>query len=169
MKLNTVLFARFALTLIFILMVIMFAGCRTKKTVVDKKETTVSEITKNDIKTTEAAQIETSVFTVTDSQKWSIIPLDKEKQVVVIKGKDTLKFTGATVNFDNSKTETATNILEQNSKDHWDNTTTSNSQKTTEKKKDQTVKSASWGLNLGIIFLLIALVCAGYLHFQKRS
>lgn len=149
------------------LMTLMFTGCRTKKTVVDKKETIVNEITKNDIKTTEAAKIETSVFTITDSQSWSIIPLDNERQVTVIKGKDTLKFTGATVNFDNSKTETATNVLEQNSKDHSGNSSSSSSQKTTEKKKDQDVKSSSWGLNIGIILGLIAIVCLLYLHFKK--
>jgi hypothetical protein len=167
MSLNPKFFARLLLLAILCLMVLMFAGCRSKKASTSKKQEKSIEITTKDIKTSNDLNIETTAFKVSNSQNFSIEPVNNDKPVQVISGRDTMNFSNAKINFNKTitKEDSATKTTQKELTE--DNSGTSKESELTDLKKEKKVVSSSWGTNIGIIFGILAIACGLYLHFSR--
>lgn len=159
--------ARFLLLVFFSLMILMFASCRTKKTTVDKKLEKVSELKQNDIKTSESSRIETVTFKISSSQNFSVESLDPEKPSKIVKHEDGFSFQNAKINFSETDTSEDTATIATEGKSSQDGTRQESNSEASEVKKDKKVKSASWGLNLGIIFGIIAALILLYFYIKS--
>lgn len=167
MSLNPKFLARLLLLAFFSIMVLMFAGCRSKKSTVDKKKEKAIEITTNDIRTSNKVNIETSTFKVTQLKNLKLKSQDPEKPSKIIYKGDTLSFTNAEVDFSSGSTTEDNSSSSSEESGTEDNSTSKKKSDKSEVLKDKKTKSASWGLNLGIFLGIIVIIFLVYIHFKK--
>lgn len=167
MKTNTRFFARFLLLCFVLLMMLMFAGCRSKKATLDKKQEKVIELEHKDIRKTETAKIETSILKITDETNFSIEPINGQNLSKVIYKGDTLSFQNAKIKYGKTSTSEDNSSITNNQKNEQDNSITKTASESSEKNRTTKTKSSSWGMNLGIIFAFILIVIGGYMYFTK--
>lgn len=142
-------------------------GCRSKKVVVDKKETSVNEITRKDFRTSESAKIQTETFILDETKSWQIMPVDSRISANVVYKGDTLQLSNAKLEVNTSHSQKRENQVKVVNKNSTDKSTGERQEESEEVHKDKNVRSTSWGLNLGIIFGVIAGLILLYFHFNR--
>ena len=145
----------------------LFSGCRTKKTVLDKQEEKVSVLEKKDVVTSENENISTSTIDLSKTKSWSLTPLDAQKTSKVIYKGDTLSFSNIKIDVNENQVNTRTNTNTSREKKTADKSSQEFEAESKSKHRTNNVKSSSWGLNLGIIFGIIAALVLLYFHIQK--
>jgi outer membrane lipoprotein-sorting protein len=153
---------------LILLLILSIFACSTRKAEVHKKEESVSVLQQNEIQKTEFEKIKADVLKISKRQDIKLSPRDPDKEMRVVYGNDTLIATNADINIstrqekekDKSKTEREIRESDQSST-HIEHTK-QRKNKATER------QSASWGLNLGIIFGIIVLIIGGYLYLKTR-
>lgn len=169
MKINMIRsFARFLLFMFLALMVLMFAGCRSKKLTVDKKSESVSELKQNDIQTSEKSISGGNTLRLSDSREWSFEPEDSSQPSSVVYGTDTLRFINARIVVKKDQVKESSAETSEVEKTTKDKSTSEAILEKKEKLKDKKVKSASWGVNLGIIVGIITIVIALFVHYKTK-
>ena len=145
----------------------LFSGCRTKKTVLDKKEEKVSVLEKKDVVTSEKEDISTSTIDLSESKIWSFTPVDVQKPSKMIYKGDTLSFSNIKIDVNENQANTRTSTNTSREKNTTDKSSQELEAESKSKHRTNDVKSSSWGLNLGIIFGIIAALVLLYFHIQK--
>jgi Fe2+ transport system protein B len=153
---------------IFIIAIILLAGCRSKKATLDKKQEKAIELVHNDIKKIETAKIETSILKITDETAFSIEPLDAQNPSKVIYKGDTLSFQNAKINYGNTNISENSSKIAVTKKTEHDNSTSKKETQSSEKHKAKQVKSSSWGVNIGIIVGIVVLLFLIFLYFKTK-
>lgn len=169
MKINTQFFARLLLLAFLTLMVLMFAGCRSKKATLDKKQEKAIELVHNDIKKTETAKIETSILKITDETAFSIEPINGQNLSKVIYKGDTLSFLNAKIKYGKTNISEDASQIAETQKTEQDNSTSKKETESSEKHKAKQVKSSSWGVNVGIIVGIIVLLILVFIYFKTSN
>lgn len=154
------------LRLFLLISVLVFSSCRTKKAAIDRQESSVSVIEQNDIVTTEKETIEAASFNLTNSTSWNIAPVNVQKPTKVIYKGDTLSFNNAKISFENTESEENTTTTTEKETRHKDESTKEIREESESKFKKKNVRSASWGLNLGVILGIVVIIIMGYFHFR---
>ena len=153
--------------LILLLSALALTSCRTKKTALEKEERSVSVLEQKDIEYSKQEKVERDILRVSDLKNISLTPEDPRDEMQIIVGKDTVKTTNARINFTHEKTRESDQSKIETSEQASDESSLEIEKTASSKKKDTQVKSASWGLNLGIILGVLALVVITYLDFKK--
>jgi cobalamin biosynthesis Mg chelatase CobN len=155
--------------LILLFLAFSFLSCSTRKAEVQKKEESVSVLKQNDIKKTELEKIQADILTISSRQDINLSPRDPEKEMKIVYGNDTLVATNADINI-SSKQESEKDES-QTTRDTSQSDKSSEASQTdkSEKLKNTDRQSASWGLNLGIIFGIIVIIIVGYIHFRTKK
>lgn len=154
--------------LILLLLFISFS-CSSRKAETKKKVEKLTEITQNDIKTEKLEIFESKTISSLQEKNIKATPKDPNKP-------SSLNVNGNTVNFQNASIELS------DKKEDVSNTTKGTSSTKQEDKSSRTKdavikdkgkkierKSASWGLNIGIILGIIVLIIVGYLYFKTKT
>lgn len=154
--------------LLLLFLALSMLSCSTRKAEVHKKEESVSVLQQNEIQKSETESIQADVLRISTRQEINLSPRDPGKEMKVVYGNDTLVATNADINIstrkDSEKDRTETNRQSSET----DNSITSRETEKKEKDRATERQSASWGLNLGIIFGVIVLILVGYVHFRTR-
>lgn len=166
-KFNFRKFSVLMLLAFFTIMALMFTGCRTKQSTVDKTKEKTIEINANDIKTSNKVNIETATYKVTQLKNLKLKSQDPEKPSKIIYKGDTLSFTNAEVDLSSDTTTEDNSSSSSEESGTEDNSTSSKEKNSSETLKDKKVQSASWGLNIGIFLGIIVIIVLVYFHFQK--
>ena len=145
---------------------LMFAGCKSRKKILDKKAEKVSELNQRDIETSEKIKADVSTFRISEKDQVIITPLDNEKPVQLIKGKDTLQFSNAKLDINSSRDQ-------QKIHDKSDTEKSSREKESSEKEselKEKHLEKESSGTSPALIFGLIAagLVVGAFFYFKKK-
>ncbi len=152
-----------------LLLSLLILGCRSKKAVTEKESETITTITHNDIKKTEM-EIETTSRAIKEAVKdYSIKSIDTEKPSYYYKKGDTTHFQNADVKFSSKKLEAKEDINKEVKKATTDNSKTETDSAKSKKNRNVDVTSASWGMNLAIIFGVLFLILLGYVHYRTRK
>lgn len=153
--------------LLILLLAFSLSFCSTRKAEVQKKEETVSVLKQSDIAKTETEKIQADVLRISTRHDIHLAPLDPAKEMKLVYGNDTLVATNADINISTRKDSEKDNT--QTHRESFETDKSSEAIKTQKKEKDRKTerKSASWGLNLGIIFGIVAALVLLYFHFRK--
>ena len=153
--------------LLIIFLILSLSGCRTRKVEQHKKVEKVNEMVQNDVRLENDIQTSTEINRVRNDVSFSVEPLDPDKPSRVSYKGDTLDLQNAKLVFGKSQESEKT---EQDLQDH-SKTTDNSSRKTDsvnkEKDRQTETQSASWGLNLGLIFAAIGAVILIYFSFSR--
>lgn len=169
MRINPQFFARLMLLAFLSITILMFAGCRTKKVTVDKKEKTVSELKKNDIKTSEASKIETDILHWNKSKSITISPKDIAKPAKIIYKGDTISLDNATVEINQAEAKKKQTSKGSTERSTTDNSTEEKSAHKKEKSKNSKVQAASWGINIALIVGIVVFLVLVFIHFKTKG
>ena len=158
----------FALAVLIILATLfLFSGCRTKKSVQDKNEEKVSVLEQKDIVTSEKEDISTSTIDLSKTKSWSLTPLDSKIPSKVIYKGDTLSLSNVKLEVNENQNNSRTQTNTSREKKTADRSSKELEAESESKHKTNNVKSASWGLNLGIILGVVALGILVYFNLKK--
>ena len=153
--------------LLIIFLILSLSGCRTRKVEQHKKVEKVNEMVQNDVRLEKDIQASTEIQRVRNDVSFSVEPMDPEKPSRVSYKGDTLDLYNAKVVYGNSQeSEKTEQDLHDNSK-YQDNTSQKTDSVNKEKDRQTETKSASWGLNLGLIFAAIGAVILIYFSFSR--
>ena len=169
MKINFIrFFARFLLLLFLGIMVLMFAGCRTKKSTVDRSTEKVNELKQNDIEISEKKVTTSNTLRLSDSREWSFEPVDPSEPSRVISGEDTTDFYNTRIVVKQDQVKESGSETSEVEKSERDKSSSESVSEKEEKHKKKNVKSASWGLNLGIIIGIVIIVIALFVYYKTK-
>ncbi len=154
--------------LVLLFLAFSFLSCSTRKSEVQKKEESVSVLKQNDIKKTELEKIQADIITISSRQDINLSPRDPEKEMKIVYGNDTLVATNADINISNRRDAEKDKSQTQREASETDKTSEASETDKSEKKRKTDRQSASWGLNLGIIFGIIVIIIVGYIHFRTK-
>jgi cobalamin biosynthesis Mg chelatase CobN len=157
------------LKFLLIIAILLLAGCRSKKATLDKKQEKAIELVHNDIKKTETGRIETSILKLTNSDNFSIEPINGQNLSKVIYKGDTLSFLNAKIKYGKTSISEDASQIAETQKTEQDNSTSKKETESSEKHKAKQVKSSSWGVNIGIIVGIIVLLILVFLYFKTSN
>jgi cobalamin biosynthesis Mg chelatase CobN len=150
-------------------MVLIFAGCRSKKATLDKKQEKAIELVHNDIKKIETAKIETSILKITDETAFSIEPINGQNLSKVIYKGDTLSFLNAKIKYGKTNISEKASKIAETQKTEQDNSTSKKETESSEKHKAKQVKSSSWGVNIALIIGVILILLLIFFEYKTRT
>jgi len=152
-----------------VLALMFFSACSSRKAETQKKVEKLSEITQNEIKTSDSEVFESTSISNIQEKNIKATPQDPEKP-------SSLNVTGNTVTWQNAalditnKKENSTNTTNGSKASSKEDNSKSNKDSTVkEKGKKVERESISWGANLGIIFGIIAGLILLFLYFKTRK
>lgn len=155
--------------LFLLVMVLAISGCRSKKVTVDKKEETVNELHKKNIKTSETTKFETNILDWSKSGSIKITPKDTSRPSKIIYKGDTLSLDNATVEINSTEAQWKETTTGSANTTATSNSSEEKSSQSKVQQRDSKVTAASWGLNLGVIFGVIAGLILLYLFFTTKK
>jgi cobalamin biosynthesis Mg chelatase CobN len=147
----------------------MFSGCRSKKATLDKKQEKAIELVHNDIQKTETGKIETSILKLTNSDNFSIEPINGQNLSKVIYKGDTLSFLNAKIKYGKTSISEDTSKIAETQKTEQDNSTSKKETESSEKHKAKQVKSSSWGVNIALIIGVILILLLIFFYYKTRT
>lgn len=151
-------------------MILMFVGCKSKLKLVEKKQETVSVLQSNDIKTAEEIKADVSTLLITNSQSFKATPIDKDRPMQFILGKDTVSVNNASIEIESRASSASKEDKTVSEKTKNDNSTTNTKSDTKEKtvdiKKTGTHPAFIWG---GLLLILILIVLAASWSYLKKK
>lgn len=152
--------------LLLLLLALSLFSCRSRKLEQHKKVEKVNEIVQNDITMDNDIHTSTEIQKVRNDISFSVEPLDPGKPSRVSYNGDTLDLHNAKLVFGKSEeTENTEQHLQDHSK-YQDNTSQKTDSTKKEKDLDSETHSASWGLNLGFILIVIVLAIMVYIQYK---
>ena len=157
--------ARIILLAFLLLSCLMFTSCKSKKKALYKKSEKVSELSQQDITTSQHIKADVTTFRISESDHFSVSPIDNEKPVQVINGQDTLNFKNAKVDFGSSREQEQIRDKSETTKDSREKKLEEKETKTKEKELDKESTGTSPALIWGSI--AAGLVILGFLYFKK--
>jgi len=155
---------------ILCLLILMFTGCKSKLKLVEKKQETVSVLEINDIKTSEQVKSDISTLLITNSHSLKATPIDKDRPMQFISGKDTVSVTNASIEIEasaSSESKEDKTVSEKSTSDQSTKKSESDSsEKTVDIKKTGTHPAFIWG---GLLLILILIVLAASWSYLKKK
>jgi FtsZ-interacting cell division protein ZipA len=157
---------KLSILLIALVACLLFTSCKSREKTLRKKSEKVSELKQQDLEIREKIKADVSTFRISEKDQVIITPMDNEKSVQVIKGKDTLQFNNAKIDINSSRDqEQITDKSETEKSSREKNVSEKESElqeKDLDKKSTGTSPALIWGL------IIAALVVGAFFYFKKK-
>lgn len=154
-----------AKTILLLILFLTLSSCRSKKVVTEKKEEKVNVLQQKDIQTSEKIIADVTTYRILKNQNIKVVPVDNERPVRVIYGKDTLDLDNGVLEINSTNTREKVEDKTVSEKKQEDNSRKEIETSTEEKNRKKSIFGTSPALTWGLI--LAGLAVGIMIYFRK--